>query len=445
MHSKDTRHPVRGRRSLGVAAAIGFGLAALAGPATSQDAIELTILSHPNFSPAAGNPDTAAAYQEAWDQFQADNPDIRLREEPHSGSTEALQDILTRGAAGRLADMGVMDTFWVPRLHADNYLQSLDDVLSDEEKADFLPGVLEATTHDGHLRAIYMYNPWRGIFYRPSVVAELGYDAPPSDWEEFLDFGRAAVEAGHPNAIMLPAAGSSELTMQYLYTQFLGLGGTIHDDEGRPNFHEPGNRELLEEVYAMWRELVAEGLMPVQVGAMDEAATRPFFYSGETVLLGSTTSSIQQMYFDMPDLVGDLNVSPMPMPEGFAPVPLLASWSYVIFTDDPVRAEAASRFINYMLSPEVLGRLNATQGHLPMRASIWETMPEFADDELMQRLYVIMRDPRIQERSIFPVYPAIKDAITDQMAEVIAGSITPAEAVDRAGEIAMAAYERMAD
>ena len=426
------------RRSLGA-----FALAiamALPGAAGAQQ-IELSILGSPNFSPQATLPEVAAAYKAAWDKFEADNPDIKLVLEQHSGSTEALQDILTRGTAGRLPDMGVMDTFWVPRLHASQYLQPLDNVLTAEDKADFLPGVLEATTHDGALRAIYIYNPWRGLFYRPSVLKDLGVDAPPTDWNAFLEFGKKAREK-HPSAIMLPAS-MSELTMQYLYTQYLGLGGELTDDKGVPSFFEPGNREKLEQVYGMWRQLTEQGLMPTEVGTMDEAAARPFFSPGETVLLGASTSSIKQMYADNPSLVGDLDASPMPLTDGAKPVPLLAAWSYVIFTKDPVHAEAASRFISYMLSPDVLGRLNAAQGHLPMRKSIWATNADFAADPLMQRLYGIMNDPRLRERSIFPIYPAIKDAITGQMADVLAGRITPAQAVDNAKTIAMDAYGRM--
>lgn len=422
-------------------AAASFALMLSAAPAFAQQ-IELSILGHPQFGPTASLPAVAEAYKEVWAKFEADNPNIKLRVEPHSGSTEALQDILTRGSAGRLPDMGIMDTFWVPRLHAGGYLEPMDDVLTAADKADYLPGVLEATTHDGALRAIYIYNPWRGLFYRPSVVKGLGYDSPPTEWNAFLEFGKKAVAAGNPNAVMLPAM-LSELTMQYLYTQYLGLGGELTDATGKPSFFEPGNREKLEQVYGMWRQLVADGLMPAQVGTMDENATRPYFYTGETVLLGSTTSSIRQIYADQPGLVGDLNVSPMPMPEGTSPVPLLAAWAYVIFTKDPAHRAAADKFIAYMLSPEVLGRLNEVQGHLPMRKSIWETRPAYSQDPLMQRLFVIMNDPRLRERSIFPIYPAIKDAITEQMAGVISGQITPAQAVDRARDSAMAAYARM--
>ncbi len=438
----DSTEPGTGvrRRSLGKFA-LGLALALPTG-AFAQQAIEIGVLTGANFSPAAANPAVAAAYQAAWAQFQAENPDIRLRMEPHAGGTEALQEILTRASAGRLPDVGIMDTYWIPRLHAGGYLQPMDDVLTDADKADFLPGVIKATTHDGALRAIYIYNSWRGLFYRPSAVKALGYDAPPTDWAEFLKFGKAARKAGFPNAVMLPA-NQSELTMLYLFPQLLGLGGEIHDAQGRPNFFEPPNREKLELVMQMWRDLVAEGLMPEQVGAMDEVGTRPFFYSGETITIGSSTSFINQFYTDVPDLKGDLNVVPMPLQAGATPVPLLAAWGYVVFATDPVRQEAAKRFIRFMLSPKTLSTLNAVQGHLPIRTSIWKTTPAFADDPLFQQMYTIQNDPRLRERSIFPIYPAIKDAITGQMADVIAGRITPSVAVDRARDNAMAAYERM--
>lgn len=427
------------RRTLGqlvMAFALSVPLAAQA------EELELGVLAGAGFSPEAPIPAVAEAYRAAWDKFQAENPDIRLRMEPHAGNTEALQEILTRGSAGRLPDIGIMDTFWVPRLHASGYLQPMEGVLTEADMADFLPGVIEATTHDGALRAIYIYNSWRGLFYRPSVTQALGYEAPPADWTEFVTFGKKAVESGLPSAVMLPA-NTSELTMLYLFPQFLALGGEIHDGQGKPNFFEAPNREKLEQVMQMWRDLVAEGLMPAEVGGMDEAATRPFFYSGETATIGSSTSFINQFYTDVPDLKGDLGAVPLPMPGDVTPVPLLAAWGYVIFTKDPVRQEAAKKFIRFMLAPENLSILNAVQGQLPVRRSIWEGTPAFADDPLFQQMYAIQNDPRLRERSIFPIYPAIKDAITEQMADVIAGKITPAQAVDNARDSAMAAYERM--
>lgn len=427
------------RRTLGkLAIALAFMTPTLA----FGQQVELTVIAAPNFSPGATNPAVADAYKAAWAKFEAENPDVKLKLEPHAGSTEALQEILTKGSSGRLSDVGIMDTFWIPRLHAGGYLQPMDDVLDDAAKADYLPGVLDATTHDGALRTLYIYNSWRGIFYRPSEVKALGYDAPPTDWDEFVAFGKKAIESGKKSAVMFPA-NMSELTMLYMFPQILGLGGEIHDATGKPNFFESPNREVLAQVMQMWRDLVVEGLMPVDVGGMDETAQRPFFYSGETLTIGSSSSFINQLQTDIPDLKGDLGASPLPLPGDATPVPLLAAWGYTIHTKDPVKADAAKRFIRFMLDPAQLATLNTVQGHLPIRRSIWESTPFFADSPLFQQLYVIQNDPRLRERSIFPIYPSIKDAITGQMANVIAGRITPDQAIDNAKVVAMEAYDRL--
>jgi ABC-type glycerol-3-phosphate transport system substrate-binding protein len=49
----------------------------------------------------------------------------------------------------------------------------------------------------------------------------------------------------------------------------------------------------------------------------------------------------------------------------------------------------------------------------------------------------------MKPRPSVPIYPAITAAWSAQMADVIAGNITPAQAVDNARDTVMAEYERM--
>lgn len=410
---------------------------------TSAQSIELGVLTQPNFSPAASLPNLAAAYREVWSEFEAKYPGVKLRMITIRPGPDSLQDVLTMGAARQLPDVGLLSTGWIPRLHISGYLQPLDDVLSAQEKADFLPGFLDAATLDGHLRAIFTYNSWRGLFYSRSAVKALGYEAVPTDWDRFIEFGQAARRAGYKNVLMLPAL-KSELTLLHLFPQFFGLGGRLYDGDGKPDFFNGPNREKLEKVMQMWRDLVVMGFMPPEVGAMDEAALRPFFYSGETLTVGSSTSFTEQMLVDKPSLKDDLTVSRMPMPIGTTPAPIISNWGYSIFTKDPQRADVARNFIRHMTSSSVLEKLNVVQGHLPIRKSIWERPNVFSQNPLMVSLYKIQNDPRmVAPDSRYPIYPAVRDAISEQMAAVIAGRITPSVAVDRAGASAMAAYQRM--
>lgn len=428
-----------GFRRIVLACALGMSLT---GNASAQ-AIELGIVAGPGFNPANPLPKVAAAYREAWSEFEAANPGVTLRLVTIRPGPDALQDVLTMGTAGQLPDIGVFSTGWLPRLHANGYLQPIDDVLSAADKADFLPGFLEAATLDGKLRSVFLYNSWRGLFYSRSAVKALGYKTVPTEWDEFIKFGQSALKAGYKNVVMVPAL-KSELTLLYLFPQFFGLGGQLYDANGKPDFFNSPNREKLEQVMQMWRDLVVMRFMPPEVGSMDEAAQRPFFYSGETLTVGSSTSFTQQMLVDKTSLKDDLAVSPLPMPRGTTPVPIISNWGYSILTKDARRAEVARRFIQHMTSASVLEKLNDAQGHLPIRKSIWEGRNVFSQDPLMISLYKIQNDPRlIAPDSRFAIYPVVRDALSEQMAAVVAGRITPSVAVDRARDAALAGYERM--
>jgi multiple sugar transport system substrate-binding protein len=412
------------------------------GSVARADDIELSVLSAAGFSPQNSVAEVAAAYDAAWKQFEAENPGIHVKLVPLRGGPDALQDVLTLASTDRLPDVGVMSPGWLPRLELGGYLQPLDGTLTPEEEADFMPGILDAGVLDGHLRSIFIYNSWRGLFYRPSAVKAVGFDAPPTEWNAFLKFGDAVKKAGYKYALLYPAL-TSELTMLYLLPQYFGLGGELYDDTGKPDFFESPNREKLEQVMQMWRDLVVRDLMPASVGAMDEAAERPYFYSGETITVGSSTSFTQQMLLDQPQLVNDLNVVPLPMPEGSTPVPVISNWGYSLFAKDLAHVEAAKKFIHFMISFDVVSKLNALQGQLPVRQSIWKNAAPFNQGDLMHQLYTIQNDPRLNSPTRFAIYPAISTAISEEMADVVAGNISPSDAIDKARDSAMAAYQRL--
>src|SRR5690606_2794928 len=136
---------------------------------------------------------------------------------------------------------------------------------------------------------------------------------------------------------------------------FWGLGGEVVDDTGRPVFFEGENRDKLEQTYQIYRDLVAEGLMPADVATMVEPDLRPYFYANETFAMAQSSSSASQLYADVPALQGDLAAFGLPLPTGDAAVPVMVGWTYGIFTDDPERKAAAWKFIEFALRPENLG------------------------------------------------------------------------------------------
>lgn len=429
-------HKIYRTAALAATAALAGSFIALA---TAADAIELTVWGPPSYTPAASLPAVADAYKDLYERFQAENPDITLKYEILPNATEALQQLLTAATAGNLPDVGVLDGFWIARLVQTGKLQPLNDMWTTEARAAFYPQAIDAVTVDGQVYAAWFHNAWRGLFYRPSELAALGV-TPPASWDEFLAYGEKAKATGK-SSVMLPGSGT-ELTSLHMLSMFWGLGGELVDETGKPVFFDGESRVALEQVYAMYREMVEKGLMPADVATMDETAIRPYFYSGETVAVAQTSSGVTQMYSDVPALKGDLGAFNYPLPGGAQASPVLVGWTYGIFAEDAERKAAAWKFVDFVLKPENLGKINAAAGHLPIVQSIWD-QDFYQNDPLMQQFKGVFETGTMRARPNVPIYPTITNAWAVQMADVLSGNITPAQAVDNARDQVMTEYDRM--
>ena len=413
--------------------------ATLVGLMTSTaGAVDLTVWVHPDFSPSAGLPAVADAYKAAYAEFEKQNPDITITYEVERGGSEALQQFLTAASSNTLPDLALLDGFWISRLVETGKLQPLNDLWSADDRAHWLPASVDAVTLDGNIYAVPFHTSWRGLFYPIDTMKGLGYDKPPQNWDEFVAFGEKA-KAGKMFATMLPAAGG-EVTALHMLSMFWGLGGEMVDADGKPIFFDGANRTALEKVYSIYHDLAAQGLTSSDT-TLDEGKIRPFLYTRETASIAASTSRIQSMYTDAPWLKGNLGAFNYPLPDGAKAVPVLTGFTYGIFTADQERQAAAWKFIQFLTQPDVIGPLNANAGHLPVIDDVWE-QDFYKNDPLMQEFKGIV-ESGMKPRPSVPIYPAITAAWSAQMADVIAGNITPTQAVDNARDTVMAEYERM--
>jgi len=416
-----------------------YSLAILPFLGAPAQAVDLTLWAHPDFTPAAGLPAVADAYKAAYEKFQKENPDITIKFEVMRGGSEALQQFLTAATSGNLPDLALLDGFWIARLVETGKLQPLDDLWSPESRAGWLPASIEAVTLNDKIYAVPFHTSWRGLYYPIDTMTKLGYDAPPANLEQFLAFGEKA-KADGMLATMLPAA-PGEVTALHMLSMFWGMGGEMVDATGKPVFFEGANREALEKVYGLYRELAEKGMMSSDT-TLDETKIRPFLYSREAASIAATSSRVTTMYTDAPWLKGNLGVFNYPLPEGKKAVPVLTGFTYGIFADDAERKAAAWKFIDFITKPENIGPLNANAGHLPVVNAVWD-QDFYRNDKLMQSFKSIVQDGGMRPRPSVPIYPIITGAWSAQMAEVISGKITPAQAVDNARDTTMAEYDRM--
>jgi multiple sugar transport system substrate-binding protein len=411
--------------------------AMLAAPAAQ--AVDLTLWVHPDFSPSAGLPSVADAYKQAYAEFEKENPGITLKYEIERGGTEALQQFLTAATSNTLPDLALLDGFWISRLTETGKLQPLNDLWSEESRSHWLKQSIDAVTLDGKIYAVPFHTSWRGLFYPIDTMKQLGFDTPPQNWDQLLQLGEKAKAEGM-SATMLPMA-SGEVTALHMLSMFWGLGGKMVDDTGKPVFFEGKNRQALEKVYSLYRELIEKGMMPADT-TLDETKIRPFLYAHQTASIAASTSRITTMYTDDPALKGNLGAFNYPLPGDAKAVPVLTGFTYGIFTADAEKRAAAWKFISFITRPDVIGKLNALAGHLPVVNEVWD-QPFYKNDPLMQQFRAIVEHGGMRPRPSVPIYPVTTAAWAAQMADVATGKITPAQAVDKARDTVMAQYQRL--
>ncbi len=408
--------------------------------AASAQAMELVLWGHSSFTPST--PDAVRIiYQELYEQYQAENPEVDFTYDVLPGGNQALQKILAAASVDELPDLCTVDNFWMPRLVERGIVQPLNDWWPEEDRADFQREAIETLTFDGSIYGVQWQNAWRGLFYRSDILEEIGYSAPPTNFDEFVEMGLKLKDKGYW-AVMLPGM-NTEVTFLHMLGMFWGFGGQLVDEIGRPVFHKGKNREALRKTYQIYYDLVnVHELMPKDIMTMDEGAIRQYLYSGEAAIVAQSSSHMMNIRRERPDLYDVLGTSKYPMPEGYSSVAMFGGWTYAIFTPDPVKQEAAWKFINMITAPETMGRLNEAHGNLPVRASIYNKSSFFKEDPIYSQFYDLAFRGETQARPPVPIYPTISNQLTLVLADVIEG-VDIDEAIDEAADEVMAEWNRM--
>jgi len=128
-------------------------------------------------------------------------------------------------------------------------------LLDEQGKADFLPGLLDSMKTDQGYAGI----PWgldlRVLWYRESMLEEVGADVPTT-WQEYIDAGKKLKAAGKIGFGM--AASSSTTDAQHsVFALFINNGGGLFTENGEPHADSDENVEALEFV----AEMVSQGII----------------------------------------------------------------------------------------------------------------------------------------------------------------------------------------
>jgi ABC-type glycerol-3-phosphate transport system substrate-binding protein len=373
--------------------------------------ITLTVWGPIQFSP--GETDSGRSVLQAqYEDFAADNEGIGVEYVPKApyGESGVVDFLVTASyaAPGILPDLAIVDTVELETLVKEGLAQPLDGQVADALTADLYPFASGACTFNGELRGIQFEADIEHLIYYTKVLEE-----PPATWAELFS---------GPISYTFPAGGDNGLVNDSFLIQYLAQDGRLTDQEGNPAL----DSSPLQRVLRMYDALRIWNVSPPKIRELASLEDCWKVYTEGNITVSHVSS---WRYLTSRPVMQDTSFAPIPTENGI-PATMARGWAFVIVTASPYRQEAATRLIEWLMTPQNLAQWSEASNHLPVRPSAlrltgWPLeYTRFLDTQLANAFY------RPSTTEFEKVGRALQVAVQD----VLSGEQTPRQATTQAIE-----------
>ena len=304
--------------------------------------------------------------------------------------------------AGGLPDVLTVDGPNVAAYASNGIIQPLAE-LTEEERSEYLPSIIEQGTVNGDLYALGVMESSVGFYYNREIIEEAGIDIPDADdpwtWSEFLDILaelKPIMEEknGYPLDMTFPVGETSI----YYYAPFVWSGGGELVSEDGLTVEGYFDSEQTARAMEFFRTVVEKEYM-------SEAPIDHLFESGRAAFKFDGAWEVNTVYTSYPDI--ELGVAPYIVSDdwdGEAYTPT-GSWAFAA-SSEAEDIEGATELVNILLlTEETVGRLNGHQGEmvLGIRGEDIRLRNQASDTDGMDLLHAVITDTEVMgnENNLF--------------------------------------------
>jgi multiple sugar transport system substrate-binding protein len=397
-----------------IAPLIGLSLVAgaLAAPVAAQDQVTV------KFNILGYSPNTPVLYQKAIDDFQAENPNIRVELSNGSWDT-AYEKILSWINTGDSPDITVLGPKWLPELISLDGLQPFDEYLSEGFLDDFSPSLTDPLKFDGQQYSIPEALSTRMMYYRTDALEAAGITEPPSTWDDYVPALQAAQNPEELWGMAIQGAGDESV---WYYSYFmLGAGGYFTDAEGNWKLNSPENVEGLQFMV----DLVSKhGVSPPDPTAVDQDTVQALFTGGSAIAYWGPPWTLPAID---PAIAPSVAIAPYPTKSG-EPAPLFIQDSFVLFKSAKHPAEAV-KFLEFWSQPKYQVEFNVVESLIPVTISAGND-PAFTENPALQEF--VKAIPVARSYPLKVGWESVNVALRTAVQAALLGEKTPQQALDDA-------------
>jgi trehalose/maltose transport system substrate-binding protein len=400
-----------------------LGTGCAGGPGQTEDPVTI-VFSH------AKHPQ-AAYLREILDQFEAQNPHIRVREQILPSSSDEQHQFYVINLLGGSADLDVldMDIIWVPEFSQAGWLADLTSRIPASALAPLHPAALQADWFQQKLYAVPWFVDTGVLYYRKDLLEKYGF-SPPENYADLVRVA-SAILAGEQDPRL---TGFLWQGMQYegLVCTALeiirGNGADILTGSGQPDLT---NERVLDALRFMSDLIRRTKVSPALVTTLDEESARHTFQSGRAVFMRSWPYAWPLLQEAGSPVAGRVGMTIVPHFAGYRSAPTLGGFHLGINSRSRHPEEAAT-FIRYMISQAVQREVLLHLGVLPADTRLMAEADLQRQVPQLSVLTPILAQAR--PRPVTPYYLMISQILQPELSAVVSGIRSPQQAMRSADQ-----------
>ncbi len=418
-----------------IVAALGLVAASLllAAPQAESAATEIVF---------AAGPDGTGTVQRLVDAFNEANRGAihvtwRQMDRDNNAHHRQLVEELSSGAGG--IDLMASDVIWTAELAKKRWVEDVTRRFYKAYDRDaFLAPALESASYRLRIWGVPWYTDAGLLFYRKDKLAESGFKAPPSTWEELAAMAKKAMqetgtrygfvfqgaeyEGGTVNAAELIWSAGGELVSSQVTVTGAVLPGVTETDSVLVG-SAAAARGL-----DIARKLVADNVSPAAVASFREREALDAFRTGDAVFLRSwpyVYAALRQAGFT----ADQFGVAPLPAASpGGRSASCLGGWNLMInASSSRSERDAAWKLVRYLTARPQQERQAREAGLLPILRALYEDA-DLATEVPIMGLGKEVLTSRLHTRPSTPFYGEVSASIARAFNQTLKGKLTGAEA-----------------
>lgn len=385
------------------------------------------------YFPSATANDAEGIFQGYADAFQEENPGISINPVFTGSYTDTRNTILTElqgGGAG--PDVAVMLSIDLYSFAEEGYIvpaQSFIDGMADGEAylADFFPALMSnGMDADGNVWSIPFQRSTPILYYNADLLAEAGYDSPPTNNEELVEIAQALTTEDR-DGLLVPVAGGFPIWMYQSFAIAYGQN-IVSEDPTQVFFNTPEAVAAVEFVRSLGTDL---GVGPAGGAAWGDTPTA--FLAGQAAMIYHTTGNLTRILRDADFEVGVWYLPSGPAGEDGTGYGAPTGGGNLYIFDDGSKSDAEMdaiwKWVTFLASPEIQADWGATTGYIASNASAWETEP-LASLAMAYPQYLVARDQLQHVGKEFSSYATItiQGIINGTLQSILTGEAEDAQA-----------------